>query len=420
MTRTKLLFLFLSLTLWIFSCSSPSGQPETNSLQPGTYRAVVSLQGQELPFTLDIQQPDSGQYRAYLVNASERLEINNLEISGDSVTIPMHIFDTRVVAAIEGNTLNGYWVKNYDTDYKLPFSAERGSTYRFAQNKDIKASENVEGRWLLQFADSDDEAIGEFKQEGNKVTGTILTTTGDYRFLEGNLMDDRLYLSTFDGEHAYVFEATINGDELTDGHFWSGKTYHTTFSGKADPNATLPDANELTYIKEGYDGMSFTFPNPSGDSVSLSDPKYQGKVIIVQLFGTWCPNCMDETKFYTGWYEENKDRGVEIIGLSYERKDDFDYASRRVNTMKEKLDVGYDFLIAGVGDKEKAAKTLPMLNHVMSFPTSIFIDRKGNVRNIHTGFSGPGTGKYYTQYVEEFNLLMDKLLAEPVPGKYAG
>ena len=220
-------------------------------------------------------------------------------------------------------------------------------------------------------------------------------------------------LSTFDGEHAYLFKARLQDDGSLQGNFWSGISYHTTWTAQRDENAQLPDANDLTYLKEGYDQLSFTFPDLEGESVSLSDSQYQDKVILVQLFGTWCPNCMDETKFLTEWYDQNKERGVEIIGLAYERKDDFDYASSRVKKMVDKLDVGYDFLIAGVSDKEKAAETLPMLNRVMSFPTLIYIDQKGKVQNIHTGFSGPGTGEYYDDFVKEFNERMDALLDQP-------
>ena len=46
---------------------------------------------------------------------------------------------------------------------------------------------------------------------------------------------------------------------------------------------------------------------------------------MLQLSGTWCPNCKDETKFLAPWYEKNKDRGVEIIGLAYEKKADRAY-----------------------------------------------------------------------------------------------
>ena len=121
---------------------------------------------------------------------------------------------------------------------------------------------------------------------------------------------------------------------------------------------------------------------------------------------------MDETKFYADWYRKNKDRAVAIVGLAYEAKDDFDYAKARVEKMKAKYNVGYDFVIAGEYDKEAAAKTLPMLNHVLSFPTTIFIDKKGQVRKIHTGFSGPATGAYYTDYVREFNAFMEQLINE--------
>jgi len=158
--------------------------------------------------------------------------------------------------------------------------------------------------------------------------------------------------------------------------------------------------------------VEFSFPGLDGKPISLTDKKYQGKVVVLQLFGTWCPNCMDETKFLTNWYDNNKNRGVEIIGLAYEVKDDFDYAKTRVQKMKDKYNIGYDFVIAGTSERGNAAKSLPMLNHVMSFPTAIIIDKKGKVRNIHTGFSGPATGGYYLDYVQEFNVLMDELLAE--------
>jgi thiol-disulfide isomerase/thioredoxin len=151
-----------------------------------------------------------------------------------------------------------------------------------------------------------------------------------------------------------------------------------------------------------------------GKKVSLQDEKYQNKVIILQLFGTWCPNCMDETKFLAPWYNENKDRGVEIIGLAYERKPDFDYASNRVKKMIDKWNVEYDLVIAGTDDKVKAGETLPMLNAVAAFPTTIFIGKDGRVKKIHTGFNGPGTGEYYHQFIEQFNQTVNELLNENV------
>jgi thiol-disulfide isomerase/thioredoxin len=196
------------------------------------------------------------------------------------------------------------------------------------------------------------------------------------------------------------------------GSFYSGKAKDREWRAVKDANARLPDPNSLTYLKKGYEKIDFSFPSAKEGTISLSDAKYEGKVVILQLFGTWCPNCMDETKFLGPWYEKNKSRGVEIIGLAYEKKADLNYARSRVRKMKERLNISYDFAIAGTSETESASKSLPMLNGVMSFPTTIFLDKKGNVRRIHTGFSGPGTGTYYEELVGEFNLFVDKLLNE--------
>jgi thiol-disulfide isomerase/thioredoxin len=414
MFRTTFNLLPAGLLCLLTYCQPASEQPPADSeLMTGTWRATIALQGQQLPFTFDIAKADSNRYEAYLINGEERLLIDDIQVNGDSLLMPMSFFDTQIEARIEGDRLTGEFVKNYAEGYRLPFAAEHGADYRFIQ---AAASEpqNFEGRWEVYFEGDSLLSVGIFKQEGDQVTGSFLTTTGDYRFLEGNVEGSTMMLSAFDGEHAFLFEARLHEDGSLQGDFWSGQSFHTTFRGERNPAAELPDANALTYLKEGYDKLAFTFPNLEGEAVSLSDEKYQGKVVIVQLFGTWCPNCMDETKFYADWYQRHQDEDVEIIGLAYERKDDFDYASSRVKKMIEKLGVDYDFLIAGVSDKEEAAKTLPMLNRVMSFPTSIFIDKNGQVRNIHTGFSGPGTGIYYERFVEDFNILMYKLLREEV------
>jgi len=403
---------YISIFALLFSaCNSPQTGSETPVLEEGIWRAELNVQGQMLPFTFELSQTDSSNYSVQLINGEERILIDEVELEGDSLTIPMNFFDTQISAVVKKGKLEGHFVKNYAEDYRLPFSAQQGQNYRFAK-EDTENYQDFGGKWEVQFADDSIISVGIFKQNGSRVQGSFLTATGDYRFLEGNVEGSTMKLSAFDGEHAFLFEALMQEDNSLKGNFWSGKSYHTEWTAKPNAEAELPDANKLTYLKEGYDQLSFSFPDLEGNSVSLSDEKYQNKVVIVQLFGTWCPNCMDETKFLADWYRQHQEEPVEIIGLAYEQKDDFDYASSRVKKMVEKLDVGYNFLIAGTSDKEEAAKTLPMLNRVMSFPTTIFIDKKGEVRNIHTGFSGPGTGVYYERFVEDFNILMDKLLKE--------
>jgi len=220
-----------------------------------------------------------------------------------------------------------------------------------------------------------------------------------------------MYLYSFDGDHLYKFRGVKSVDTIH-GEFWSGKTGYKKFKAFKNESIELPDAYGLTYLKKGYERIDFSFKDLQGNLVSLKDPRYQNKVVVVQILGTWCPNCMDETRFLADWYRKNKHRGVEIIGLAYERKPDFAYAKSRVQKMKELMGVDYEVLIAGVATTESASESLPMLNQIISFPTSIVIDKTGAVRKIHTGFNGPATGKYYDNFVQEFNNMMDTLVKE--------
>ena len=389
----------------LFSCSKPV------ELKTGTWRGIIQLQGQDLPFTFSVEKKDN-QYQAYLRNATEQLLLDEISIEGDSIKMKLHIFDASLSAKIEGDKLKGIFIKNYNTAGNLPFTATWGEDFRFAKKND-NPSPDFSGTYQLEFNDEKETypSVGIFQQQGNYLTGTFLTPTGDYRYLEGNVVDGQLKLSTFDGNHAFIFSAKLEGDSLK-GDFYSGHASHETFKGIKNEKAALPNPESLTFLKEGFDKINFSFPDVEHNMISPSDEKFANKVLILQIFGTWCPNCMDETKFLTQWYNENKDRGVEIVGLAYERKDDFDYASERVRKMKAKLNVPYEFVIAGTSDKEKAAETLPMLNKVIAFPTTIFIGKDGKVKHIRTGFEGPGTGIYYEQFKERFNQVINKLLAE--------
>jgi thiol-disulfide isomerase/thioredoxin len=371
------------------------------------------LPEKELPFNFELQKDTQGHYTIYLLNAQERLALDSITLQGDSIHIPMHIFDAQIIGKVSENKIEGYWIKNYASNYRIPFKAEYGLDYRFKTSNKTTPYQ-AGGKYAIRFADRPDSVIsvGIFEQTGSKVTGTILTRTGDYRYLEGIIEGKEMKLSAFDGEHAYLLEGTFQSDSVINGKFYSGKAKSREWKAIKDAKVKLPDPGSLTYLKKGYDKIEFAFPGALGGTVSLNDAKYRGKVVILQLFGTWCPNCMDETKFLSPWYDKNKDRGVEIIGLAYEKKSDIVYARSRVQKMKDRLHVGYDFAIAGTADTESASKSLPMLNQVMSFPTTIFLDRQGRVRRIHTGFSGPGTGSYYEELISEFNLLVDKLLNE--------
>jgi len=406
MERIKIIAVILIIGL-LSSCKK---EVTSTELKQGFWRAEINMQDQLLPFVFEVSK-EGENYKANLINATETIPLDEVKVVGDSVFITLHIFDIDLRAKINGDSLKGLYIKNYKEDYKIPFTASYGKSSRFDSPE---SSTQFDGKWQTTFVEEDGStypAVGIFKKENNMLTGTFLTETGDYRYLEGYTKDNKMSLFTFDGNHAFIFNATVQNDSLK-GQFHSGKDYMDTFTAYKDSTARLTNANELTYLKEGYDRIEFSFPGLDGKLVTLKDKKYQNKVVMLQIFGTWCPNCMDETKFYADWYEKNKAKGIEIIGLAYEAKDDFEYAKARVVKMKKKYNVGYDYVVAGVYDKKAAAKTLPMLNHVLSFPTTIFIDKKGKVRRIHTGFSGPATGNYYDEFVEDFNSFMNTLINE--------
>jgi thiol-disulfide isomerase/thioredoxin len=409
MTRI-LLFGFFALTC--ITCSSP--QTEKTQLSTGIWRATLHYQEKELPFNFHVVRDAEGGFDMYIINARERLHLDDVFLRGDSVIIPLHIFDASFEAKLSGDSLQGIFIKHYDRENTIPFTAVAGQSFRFKKGRSSHTSPDFSGKYRVQFFNAADttDAIGIFLQKKDSLTGTFLTATGDYRFLQGNVVNDTLHLSAFDGNHAYLFVAASSGKDEMEGYFYSGRTKKTLWRATRDDNAALPDPESLTFLKPGYEKIDFTFPDPDGNPVSLNDDRFKDKVVILQLSGTWCPNCMDETKFLAPWYDKNKDRGVEIIGLAYERKDDFEYARDRVRKMMEKLSVNYQYVIAGTNDKTKASQSLPMLNRIVSFPTTIFIDKQKNVKKIHTGFTGPGTGEYYEQFIEDFNETVNELLKE--------
>jgi thiol-disulfide isomerase/thioredoxin len=395
----------------LISCSEKSTE-----LKSGMWRGVLEIQGEELPFNFEVKGTNGSKQSVVIQNADERLELDEISVNGDSINIVLHVFDAYLRGVIKGDSLVGLFNLNYDPSYKVPFKAKFGQDFRFITPEKNQVTKNFTGKYDVQFFNAKDtsRAIALINQEGDQATGSFLTSTGDYRYLQGSVINDTLRLSAFDGNHAYLFEIVQPNDSTLAGGHWLGKGRFRNWAGKKNENAKLPDAESLTYLKEGYDKIEFSFPDVNGNAVTLNDERFKNKVVILQIFGTWCPNCMDETKFLTPWYDANKDRGVEIIGLAYERKPDFAYASERVKKMKAKFGVNYEYLIAGVNDNVKAAETLPMLNKVVAFPTTIFIGKDGKVKHIHTGFDGPGTGIYYEQFKERFNTIVNELLSENI------
>ncbi|MFD0752100.1 TlpA disulfide reductase family protein [Mucilaginibacter calamicampi] len=393
--------------VFLAGCAKPQ-------LQTGIWRgALKTASGNEIPFNFEITDT-AGKKQMTIFNGSERFKVTDVNIKGDSVAIKMPLFDSEFKLKIEKDVLIGKWIKHLaDSDAVLNFNAFHNEDWRFKTQS--KPSADISGRWATTFGAAEDTsfAVGEFKQQGAKITGTFLTTTGDYRFLEGVVSGDSLYLSAFDGGNAYLFMAKVSGDKIIGGKRYAGKSGYKEWTAVKDNNAKLPDAYSLTALKPGFKKLAFTFNDLNGKNVSLSDERFKNKVVIVQIMGSWCPNCMDETVYMVNYYKKYQPKGVEIVGLAYERTTDFARSQKALQHLKERFDIPYPLLITGYTPATgEPAKSLPMLDKVLGFPTTIIIDKKGDVRKIHTGFSGPGTGEHYIEFITEFEKLTNDLLAE--------
>jgi peroxiredoxin len=408
----------LGFCFFMISFTSIHWLPKSNELKNGYWRAtILRPDGQQIVF--NFQSKDSaGKKIIYVINGKEHLLVDSIETRGDSVFIEMPFFESSFKAKItnEGN-LDGTWIKKYGERVQtLPFKAVYNLKERFEVSTPPVA--NITGRWVTEFQtkNNSDTIVAEFKQEGSHLSGTFLDPTGDYRFLDGIVSGDRLKLSTFDGAHAYLFTAKIDNDKkISDGKFYSGARSIQDWNAVKNAAAEVADGFGETKIKPGSGKLNFTFPNSNDASqVSINDKKYQGKVVVIQILGSWCPNCMDETKFLSDYYNKNRQRGVEIIGLAYERTTDFKESQKALQPFKKRLHAQYPILITGVtvSDSLRAEKTLPQLESINAFPTTIFIDKKGNIRKIETGFAGPATGEHYTEFKNKFNKIINELLAE--------
>jgi thiol-disulfide isomerase/thioredoxin len=424
-TRKLLFSVILSVVLLFSGINSLQAavfKQFTHEIKPvsGKWRGYIMREdGHQIPFKFDIIK-SGRKLIIYIDNDTERLLVDNVLQEGDSVFIKMPFFDSRFDLRVKDSlNMYGSYVKNYgDHLVTVPFKAmydQLNSDAYVAQEE--PPSYNISGRWSVLFRGVHDStlAVGEFKQLGDHVKGTFLTSTGDYRYLEGRVNADTLRLSTFDGGHAYSFESKILNDHVMTGFFYAGAVSVESWVAEKNENAKLPDEFSLTHLKDSAKAfLHFRFNDLNGHIVSLSDPSFKDKVVIIQILGSWCPNCMDETKFLAPWYIKNKSRGVEVVGLAYERTTSFTDAKRLLLPFITRFDVTYPILPTGVtvNDSLRTEKTLPELQAIVGFPTTIIIDKKGMVRKIHTGFNGPGTGEHYLEFQIEFNELVNNLLKE--------
>ncbi len=395
----KKIILIFSISLVILSCNNREPQ-----LQSGMWRAVLLTEDStEIPFNfqLFINETDT---LLEVITGDDRYRVDEVTKTGDSLIIRMPLFSSVFRVKLQNNSMSGVL---HRSAYTMPFSAVAGAVTRFDEPHSLKGVAG--GRWRVILGEK--ELIGEFSESNERVTGSFLSPTGDYRFFEGVVTSEgKLLLSCFDGGFIRLFTAYISGDSLKSVTMHSGYSTVERGYGVKDQNAQLPDAYSVTGLKRGYKTIGFSFPNMRGEQVSLSDDRFRDKVVVVQISGSWCPNCLDESRFLMEMYNLFSPN-LEVVCLTFERSDNFDTAKQEAQKLIDVAGITYDVLVTGY-TPANVREALPQLENFRAFPTSLIIDKSGVVRRIHSGFSGPGTGVHYTNYVEDFKAFISSLIAE--------
>lgn len=387
----------------------------SQSLPSAKWKGVLTRSdGNEIVFNFETKDT-LGKPLMYVLNANDRLTVDSIAQKGDSLFVVMPFFDSGFEIEIKNDSVwQGVWIKNPGKNQlTLPFHAYRGEPRFFVGSPPVA---DVTGRWASEFLVGERTIyrVGEFKQSGARVTGTFVSPAGDMRFLEGVVSGDTLKLSAFDGGYALSFTARVADEKtLSDGWLYSGFKGVQQWTAVRDANAKMPE-NPTNIVREAGK-LNFRFRNAAdGEWISINDERFRNKVVIISITGSWCPNCMDETKFLSEYYKKNRAKGIEVVGVAYELSEDFEEARRALKPFMTRFDVDYPVLITGVtaDDTLRAEKTLPQIDKIRAFPTTLFVDKVGNIRKIHTGFDGPATGAHHERYKKEFDAIVTELLNE--------
>jgi thiol-disulfide isomerase/thioredoxin len=401
----------LCLLVTVGGCA-PVPDQESGALAPGPWRATLASPGGAIPFGLDLVRSGDG-LRAFLVNGEERRPAGLVERLGERVRFELPPYRSAVVATLDddGRGLAGYWERDAGEGPVplLPFAAVAGTDSKPPATPEPASVDLLTGRWRVRFDGDEEDAVGLFEvAPTGRASGTFLTTLGDYRYLSGWFDGEALRLGCFDGAHAFLFEARLGeGGRLT-GDFWSRDSFHTTWVGDRDDGATLPDDFTLTRWTDGQDLGALVFPDLEGERRSLAELLPPDSPGLLVVFGTWCPNCNDLTEALVALHRRHP--ALQIAAIAFELGSNPANHREAVREYVDHHGIDYPVVLGGTASKSIATEALPILDRVRAYPTTVFLAPGGRATAVHTGFSGPATGKRHAALLERFESEIESLV----------
>jgi thiol-disulfide isomerase/thioredoxin len=373
----------------------------------GPWRAVLDLAGGTLPFRMEVQRAGAG-WRGALCNGTLCQPLSGVRVAGDSVIFEIADYAATIAAAMRGDSLAGFYRNVGNRGPRtIPFRASRGRW------PSTPGAARLMGRWDATFFQElgTSPRVIELRNGRAGLEGTLISNSGDYGHFAGAVKGDSFSLSHFDGSFVYLITGVQRGDTLR-GLFHAGLRTQTPFEAVRSTGAPHLKAPTEVTGADTTTPFRFSARDLDGRLVTERDPRFEGKVVLLDVFGTWCPTCHDAAPVLAALYRRYHARGLEMVGLAYEVTGDTAIDAKQVRRYRDKFQLPFPLLLAGINDVEAAGATLPQLHGFTSFPTSVFLGRDGKVRLVHAGFYGPATGPQHERLIREFEGEIEKLLTE--------
>jgi thiol-disulfide isomerase/thioredoxin len=386
----------------------------------GLWDAIVVANGTEVPFRFEIATRGAD-VQGFFFEGDRKVGSTSGRFAEGVLTLEYDFLNTTLEATVTGEQLIGTY-RN-----KRPNARPQDVRMRRFVPVSVGSQDPPElaGAWEMRrnaeeaTASRDTRTWHVFlRQSGAEISGSILRIDGDTGTLVGHWRDGKLVLSHFAGERPNLFEATLNPDGTLavtlnrTAHYLVARTGDARAKGIPEP----PDPSRYTSVTDPTAPFHFAFPDLTGQLVSDTDARFRGKVVLLTIGGSWCPNCHDEAPFLSELYADYRARGLEIVGLMFENDPDPKVSRPRVQSFIKRYDVRYAMLMAGTTQPSPASKTiadaLPQLVNFGAYPTTILLGRDGRVRNVHAGFASPATGAEHVRLKKEMRELVERLLAE--------
>ena len=375
----------------------------------GRWNATVVSNNVEVPFAFEVTG-EGPSLKGSFFNGDRRITSTSTSVEDGATVFNFDQYASKLRVSFKDGQLTGEYRRARGGPF--PFKASRAAAAAAAATR----APAIDGIWIVSAKSNKGEVAWRFivKQSGADVTATILRVDGDTGTLTGGWRDGQFVLSHFSGARPLLLEVT----PAADGTLTLKQNRQTELvaarehADRARAIGEPTDPALHTSVKDPAEPFAFSFPDLNGQIVSNTDPRFRGKVVLVNISGSWCPNCHDEAPFLASLYKKYRARGLEIVTLSFEEADQLKDPTR-LRAFIQTYGLEYTVLIPG--EPDQLNEKVPQGVNLNAFPTTFILGRDGRVRAVHAGFPSPGSGDYYVKAEKDVTGLVERLLAEKAP-----